>query len=121
LSGADQAFKCDECTEELRKARNCEEKYSEKTFRFQIGNVERRIDIQEKFISECPTGYVSQFSQMLFKRYIETKLRNKLGFTNKEPRKIFFEAYSIFANSIQEYEKFESKKLEKENRRKGKK
>lgn len=113
--GANQVYACENCTEELQKARNCENKYPENEFRFQTMQLKKKDDVAEGFIKECPTGYITQVSRLFWERYQHQKIKNELGIATFGIKALQFKAFTVFAHAIQDYDDNKSKK----NKRKG--
>ncbi len=105
-------------------ARNCcninPPKEGVRGFTFFIGTVQYKHEIEEKTINQCPVGFISELSWLLWSKYQDCKALSELGITGSKEdlRRLHFEAYKIFMQA--EGEHFEQD-MDKKKSKKGKK
>ena len=106
---ASKAFDCETCNESLQRSRNCKgmfpAKEGKKGFLFAIGTVKFDYEVEEKTINECPIGFITDFSRLLWAKYQEVKVKKELGIMSKvdELKKIHFEAFKVFMQTESEH------------------
>ncbi len=120
LSGRHKDFDCEDCTDDLKRARNCNGEYGHKNFVFQIGKIAEKGDIEDKVVLECPRGRINGFEETLWRSYQDSKFKKEFGIPLDGMSCLKFEAFKIFENASEEHKDFErerdSKKVKRRSR-----
>jgi hypothetical protein len=110
-------FQCESCETDQKRARNCKNETPNDSFIFQIGDIRSKADIESMIIRECPMGYITPFTQHLWARYTEVKIKHELGIAQGSFRKVIFDAFKVFFMVINEHESMQIRKdREKHNK-----
>lgn len=123
LSKQAKDYDCENCTEQMQRARNCGNRYGHKRFAFQIGKFEGKEDLEDKVVFECPRGLLGQFENLLWGSYQDSRFKKELGIPVRGLSAFKFEAFKILEVACNEYNEWkqdqESKKLKQRRRRRG--
>ena len=120
---ASKVYACETCTDTDKEQRNCEGNFynaqGKHRFSFQVGDPQlgSAETHDEKFINECPTLYIQDFTRLLWGKYQDIKLKNEMGLPIGDIPNWHFKSFKVLALSLQEYDDWKSKKDKKKNKR----
>jgi hypothetical protein len=113
-SGRAKEFDCENCNDDMRRARNCGGEFGHKRFAFQIGKIEDKAHLEDKVVFECPRGLIGEFETLLWRSYQDSRFKKELGIATERIHAFKFEAFKTFEIACNEYNDW---KQERENKK----